>query len=142
MMLPGISGSFLLLIMNKYEFILVAIKNYQFSIMIIFALGCLSGLLSFSKLLSWMLKKAKNPTFCILSGFMMGSLNKLWPWKTAIDHQKNHQPLVEQLLSPSKFTALTGEKSLVSIAFIFVIIGFFIPWIIEIVSKKNQNVKT
>ncbi len=139
MMLPGISGSFLLLIMNKYEFILLAIKNHHFPIIITFALGCLSGLLSFSKLISWMLKKAKNPTLSILSGFMMGSLNKLWPWKAAIEHQKHHQSLVEQFLSPSKFTALTGEKSLVSIAFVFIIIGFFIPWIIEIVSKKIKT---
>ena len=89
LMLPGVSGSFLLLLLGMYQFIVTdnvkaLLSNFNTESLIIvavFALGCLSGLLSFSRVLSWTFKKYKFPTLAALTGFLIGSLNKVWPWK-------------------------------------------------------------
>lgn len=88
MILPGISGSFILLILGKYAFVTGALKNPlaedNFLIIVTFSLGCLVGILSFSKVLNWMLKHYHNTMMCFLTGFMIGSLKKIWPWKEII----------------------------------------------------------
>jgi len=88
LILPGISGSFVLLLMGMYTIIIPTIKNalktFETSsliIVVVFALGCLTGLLTFSRVLSWTFKNYKNQTLAILTGFMIGSLNKIWPWR-------------------------------------------------------------
>lgn len=88
MILPGISGSFILLILGKYAYITGAVKQPfaqgNLTTIIIFALGCLVGLLSFSKLLNWLLKHFHNIMMCFMTGFMLGSMKKIWPWKEAL----------------------------------------------------------
>ena len=98
MILPGISGSFILLLLGAYTTILgsvsgildaIKIKNWALVgsnglVIFIFMLGCLAGLISFSKLLNWLFKKAKNLTISILTGFLVGSLFKIWPWKNNV----------------------------------------------------------
>ena len=81
MILPGISGSFILLLMGMYEFILGALHDLKISVIITFMAGAGIGLVSFSHLLSWLLKKYHDLTVALLAGFMIGSLNKVWPWK-------------------------------------------------------------
>ena len=107
MILPGISGSFILLLFGKYEYVLTAIKDFKIGDMLIFGLGCIVGLLSFARLVGWLFKKFHNITVAILSGFMIGSLNKVWPWKKAvktyIDRHGEQQPLVELNVLPTEF---------------------------------------
>lgn len=116
MILPGISGSFVLLLLGKYEFILNTIKNpfilNNLIIIIIFILGCIIGLLAFSRLLNFLLKKYYTPTLMLLIGFMLGSLNKIWPFKIA---QKNVWPNINQEF----FIAL-------GLAILGIIIGYFL----------------
>lgn len=89
LMLPGVSGSFLLLLMGMYQFIVTdnvkaLLSDFNSSsliVVLVFGLGCLAGLLSFSRLLSWTFKKYEFPTLAVLTGFLLGSLNKVWPWK-------------------------------------------------------------
>ncbi|RNF49314.1 DUF368 domain-containing protein [Marinomonas hwangdonensis] len=81
MILPGISGSFLLLIMGMYGFILSAIKNLDFVVIFTFAVGAVIGLLSFSKILNLLLLRARSMTLSLLTGIMLGALVKVWPWK-------------------------------------------------------------
>jgi len=101
MILPGISGSFILLLLGKYEFVLNAIKN-PFSlnnliIIAIFIAGCVIGLLAFSRFLNFLLKKYYQTTLMLLIGFMLGSLNKIWPFKeTLLSGQKNIWPTINQ----------------------------------------------
>ena len=85
MILPGISGAFILVLLGKYNFIIASISDLKFDIIIVFALGCGIGLLSFSHLLSLLLKKQFDLTIAILTGFMIGSLNKIWPWKNTLE---------------------------------------------------------
>ncbi len=89
MILPGLSGSFVLILMGNYELIAIqAINNRELSILLPVALGAIIGLIAFSHLLSWVFKNYKNQTIAILTGFILGSLNVLWPWKTT-EYLKN-----------------------------------------------------
>ena len=81
MILPGISGSFILLLLGKYDFVLGAVKEFDLKIIAVFAVGCIVGIISFSKLIHWLLKHYRSVSLAVLSGFMLGSLNKIWPWK-------------------------------------------------------------
>ena len=81
MILPGISGSFLLLLLGHYDSVLNAIRNLDIQFLAIFGGGCITGLLSFSHILGYALTKHYNHTMSILTGFMLGSLGKIWPWR-------------------------------------------------------------
>jgi putative membrane protein len=89
LMLPGVSGSFILLLLGMYQYIVTdnvkaLLSNFNTTsliVVVVFGLGCLAGLLSFSRVLSWTFKKFQYPTLAALTGFLLGSLNKVWPWK-------------------------------------------------------------
>lgn len=130
MILPGISGSFILLLLGAYTTVLSAasniltqLKNGNWEVvlsdgllLVVFLVGCLVGLISFSKILNWLFKKAHDITVAILTGFLIGSLNKIWPWKETLDFFVKHKgeanekivPTLERNLSPSAFTELNG----------------------------------
>lgn len=99
MILPGISGSFILLLFGKYEYVMSAIKDFRIADLIFLGLGCIVGILSFARLVSWLFKKFHNLTVGLLSGFMIGSLNKVWPWKetleTYVDRHGEVKPLFQ-----------------------------------------------
>lgn len=107
MILPGISGSFILLLMGKYKYIFESISSFKIDVIVVFALGCLTGLLSFAKGLSWMFKNYRNLTISILTGFMIGSLNKVWPWKvtleSTVDRHGETIPVVQESVLPGDF---------------------------------------
>lgn len=81
MILPGISGSFLLLILGVYQTVIGAISELNLAILGVFALGCIVGLLSFSRVLKWVFEKHNSITLSVLTGFLVGSIYKLWPWR-------------------------------------------------------------
>lgn len=89
MILPGISGAFILLILGKYEFITATLKNpflaQNLVIIVVFCLGCLMGLLSFARLLNYMLKNFHQLTMAFLTGLIVGSMPKIWPWKEILE---------------------------------------------------------
>jgi len=100
MILPGISGSFILLLMGSYEVVLGAIKDKNLTIIAVFGTGAVIGLLSFSRLLKWMFSKYHNITIALLSGFLLGSLNKIWPWKQTITSYTKHAGLPNEKVVP------------------------------------------
>ena len=89
MILPGISGSFILLLMGLYEPILGALKSFDLGIMALFGTGAVIGLMAFSRVLTWLLKHYRYQTFALLTGFMVGSLLKVWPWKDTLTTRVN-----------------------------------------------------
>ncbi|MBR3292735.1 MAG: DUF368 domain-containing protein [Bacteroidales bacterium] len=91
MILPGISGSFILVIMGKYDYIMQAVADLNWSVLIVFALGCVVGILAFAKFLHWLLDHFEKQTMLVLLGFILGSLVKVWPWSN---------PEVQALLDP------------------------------------------
>lgn len=84
MILPGLSGSFVLIIMGNYALVLGAISSLSFGILVPLALGCAFGLIAFSHLLAWVFKRAPDQTLALMTGFVLGSLVVIWPWKDAL----------------------------------------------------------
>lgn len=140
MILPGISGAFILLLLGKYTFILGAVSRLEIGTLLLFLIGAVIGIISFSHLLSWLLKNYHNITIALLTGFMIGSLNKVWPWKetleTYTDTHGVEQVLVETNVSPGKFESLTQSDPLVMQAILMCILGFFLIWGIEAIGKR------
>jgi putative membrane protein len=84
MILPGISGAFILVLLGAYKQIIDAVSNFDIKVFVVVALGAIVGILSFSRLLKWLFKKHEYITLSILTGFVFGSLNKIWPWKQTL----------------------------------------------------------
>lgn len=137
MILPGISGSFILLLLGSYELVLSAIKDMKLAIIAVFGLGCITGLLSFSKLLNWMFKKYHDLTIALLTGFLVGSLNKIWPWKkvlqTRINSHGKEVPFIDENVLPSNFE---GDNQLLYVI-LFTILGLAIITVIEKLATKK-----
>ena len=135
MILPGISGSFILLLFGKYEYVLSALKEFRIVDILIFAAGCLVGILSFSRLVSWLLKKYYQVTIGILAGFMLGSLYKVWPWKetlkTFVDRHGEVKPLIERNIFPDEYLAKTGHESFFLQAVLFAAGGLLLVFTID-----------
>ena len=140
MILPGISGSFILVLLGMYKYILGAVSNFNLPVIIIFLMGAVLGIIIFSNLLSWLLKKYYNLTIAMLAGFMLGSLNKVWPWKkvveTFVDRHGEVRPLVEQNVLPTNYESITGHDPQMLLAIGLAIFGFALIFIIEGLSKK------
>ena len=104
MILPGISGSFILLLLGKYTFALHAVNERIILDLLLLAAGAVTGLIIFANLLSWLLRKYHDVTIAVLVGFMIGSLNKIWPWKETLKTivvEGEVRPLVEKNILPS-----------------------------------------
>ncbi|MEN7549020.1 DUF368 domain-containing protein [Rapidithrix thailandica] len=143
MILPGISGSFILLLLGKYEFIMQAVKQFNIWVIAVFATGCAFGLLSFSHILNFLLKKYHDLTVALLTGFMVGSLNKVWPWKqtveTFIDRHGVEKPLVQINISPLNYETITGHPAYLQWAVLLAIGGFALVYLIEKFSGHNTE---
>ncbi|AHM60941.1 hypothetical protein D770_13435 [Flammeovirgaceae bacterium 311] len=143
MILPGISGSFILLLLVKYEFILNAVKELNLPVIIVFGLGCVTGLLSFARVVSWLLDRYYNVAVALLAGFMIGSLNKVWPWKVVtefyMDSKGVQKPLVTESVWPTEFAISTGQQPHVLWAVLFAALGILLVVGIEKVSKYSVS---
>ena len=80
MILPGISGSFILVILGKYDYVMQAVSNLDIPVLAVFGIGCVIGILAFSKFLHWLLARCERQTMLVLVGFVIGALVKVWPW--------------------------------------------------------------
>ena len=122
MILPGISGSFILLLIGMYTPVLGAVKSFDVAILALFLGGCVVGLLSFSHVLSWLLKRCRDLTLVFLTGLMLGTLPKIWPWKETLSWRINSKgeqvPLVQHNLTPFDFEALTSQSSQLGLAIV------------------------
>ena len=143
MILPGISGSFILVLLGMYKFILDAVGNLQIAVILIFLVGAVIGIITFSNVLSWLLKKYHSQTIAVLAGFMVGSLNKVWPWKkvteTFIDRHGEVKPLVEKNILPGSYEQITGHDALLLWAILLAVAGFAIIFIIEGLTKPGKS---
>lgn len=130
MILPGISGSFLLLIMGQYERILEAVADKDLVVLGLFASGCIVGILSFSRLISWLLKNHHATTIGLLSGFMLGSINKIWPWKKVLSYTVSskgiQKPFITENILPNHYLSVTGQESLFLVAILAFLFGILL----------------
>ena len=164
MILPGISGSFLLGIMDKYAYLLELISGVSSGAkemiaalahgdmqafqsawsalillpVIVFNLGTIIGLVSFSRVLNWLFSKFKELTIAILVGFLIGSLFKIWPWKRVLEYyQDSHgrnKPLIEENILPPSY------DSYFALCLALVVGGFLVVYLIELFSDSKKKI--
>ncbi|WP_353778321.1 DUF368 domain-containing protein [Winogradskyella sp. 3972H.M.0a.05] len=153
MILPGVSGAFILLILGAYGTAIDTVNNLREGVstmnfellkdallkFAMLAIGAIVGIKVFSKILNWMFKNHKNLTLAALTGFMIGSLNKIWPWKNVLSWRTNSHgekvPLVEESISPFSFE---GDNQLV-IAIVLMILGIASILILEYLGKGKES---
>lgn len=154
MILPGISGSFILLLLGSYAVILGTVQRFVDGLMatdwpavkdaflrlLIFMLGCIVGLKVFSKVLTYLFKNYQNITLSLLTGFMIGALNKVWPWKKILSYSENSHgeqvPLMEKSILPAHFD---GDPQILWVL-VFAIIGFLVIFLLErFANAKGKN---
>lgn len=138
MILPGISGAFILVLLGAYQPILTAVNDRDIKTITAVGLGAIVGLLSFSKVLKWLFANYKNYTLAALTGFIIGSLNKIWPWKETLSWRTNSHgievPFNEQSVSPFSFD---GDPQLL-IAIVLAVVGFLLILLMEKLAVNKQ----
>ena len=153
MILPGVSGAFILLILGAYQTFIGIINQFRegltsmnfemiwqaFYKIIIIAIGAILGLKLFSKILNWMFANHKNITLALLTGFMIGSLNKLWPWKKVISWRTDSEgievPFIEKSILPTNFE----EDPRIIWVILFIAIGFLLILLLERLATKKVS---
>jgi len=118
MILPGISGAYVLLLLGVYDYVLQALRALHFEVILVFASGCAVGLLSFSHLLSWTFFYYRQQTYAFLTGMLAASVVVLWPWKLAPGET------TAQFLSPTDYAAATGESESALIVLLMLLLGY------------------
>lgn len=153
MILPGISGAFILLLLGAYTAVIGIVTQLgegittlngslfinAFGKLLIFGLGAILGLKIFSRVLNWMFKHHKNLILAVLTGFMIGALNKIWPWKEVLQYRMNHAgkniPFIERSILPQNYE---GNPQILY-ATLFAIIGFLTIFLLERIAVKKVD---
>ncbi len=146
LILPGVSGSFMLLLMGMYTIIMPTIKTAlstfdpdSLKLLVVFALGCLTGLMTFSRVLSWTFKNYRSITLAVLTGFMIGSLNKIWPWRQVLSTRVNSKGeevvFMDKSILPGSFE---GEPYIFGVI-VLMLVGFVSVFIIEKLGTKPAS---
>ena len=136
MILPGISGAFILVLLGSYKTILDAVHERDFKIILTVGIGAIFGLLSFARLLKWMFNHYKNITLALLTGFILGSLNKIWPWKKVLETKTFGDKTIvvdDMNVLPGAFE---GDSKLM-LALVLAILGFSLIFILERLASKK-----
>lgn len=143
MILPGISGSFILLLVGLYPVFLNAIHNLEVGKLLAFGLGCICGLIIFSRFLSWLLAAYHNVTLATLIGFLVGSLYVTWPWKhvlsTTVDRDGNTVVLQQANLSPFEYLSVTGVEPTLVAACFSALAGILLVVVTEYVAQRLKK---
>jgi putative membrane protein len=143
MILPGISGAFILLLLGKYSYIINSLTQFRWSVLVVFIAGCIVGILSFSRFLSFILKNYHNATVALLAGFMLGSLNKVWPWREVLEYVTNSEgqqvPVFDRSILPWNYLEITGKDPQVFQAILMMALGVFIVVLIEKIAERLKT---
>ncbi|MEM7055700.1 MAG: DUF368 domain-containing protein [Bacteroidota bacterium] len=141
MILPGISGSFILLILGKYTLMLAVLKDLQWRLLSVFMLGGITGLLSFSRLLTWLLRRYHDSTIALLAGFMLGSVPKIWPWKQLLKPLSSEGlggALVGANISPVQFRVIYQQDPLILQALLWMGVGCLLVLTMDKLTPSRQ----
>jgi putative membrane protein len=136
MILPGISGAFILVLLGSYKTILDAVHERDIKIILTVGVGAIFGLLSFARLLKWMFNHYKNITLALLTGFILGSLNKIWPWKKVLETKTFGEKTIDVDAINVLPGAFEGDSKLM-LAIVLAILGFSLIFILERLASKK-----
>ncbi len=132
MILPGISGSFILVLLGMYAVVLAAVSSLDLMLLMIFAIGAGCGLLVFSRVLFWLLSQYRDTTIAVLTGFLFGSLATVWPWKRTldwmIDRHGELRPVQQLPVLPREYLARTGDDPMLIACLLLASCGFLLVW--------------
>jgi len=134
MILPGISGSFILILLGMYSRVLQLVVALDIVHLAVFALGALSGILAFSRLLSWLFARFEKLMLALLSGFILGAMVRLWPWKATNEAASYHLTL----LSPQTYALSQGSAQLLQ-ALLMGLLGFVVVLLLEKLSTRKKK---
>ena len=137
MILPGLSGSFILILMGNYELLMVtAVTELDIVLLSLFFLGSVFGLISFSRILSWVFKYYKDATLALLTGFILGSLNIIWPWQECLKWFNPEQQ--EKCIESTRYLPeIVNQNTL--IAFALIVFGIVVVWALESFSPNKSR---
>lgn len=142
MILPGVSGAFILILLGKYEFMLQAAAHLNIPVIAMFGMGGIAGLLAFSHLIGYLFKTHPNATLALLAGFMAGSLNKLWPWKhlleTRLGTDGQEVPLLERSISPWTYAEIYGQDPMLLPVILFALAGLALITVFTILEARKK----
>lgn len=153
LLLPGLSGSFILLLLGMYTYILPKVKEVLsgnlegLTVLAVFAVGCITGVISFSRVLTWAFKHYKNTTLAFLTGLMIGSLNKVWPWQQVLSTRENSKGeevvAFSKSVLPGKFKSLDenflyGTDPQLVTAILCIVFGFGLVTAMGYFGKKSS----
>ena len=143
MILPGISGSFILLLMGMYSVFIKALNDFNLILLASFGVGCIVGLIAFSHILSYLLQRYYSVMIALLTGFLVGSLNVLWPWKQVIETVINRHgelvPIVQKNISPAVYNAINEQSSMLIVALITTLLGFLVVLSLDWLSNSHAR---
>ena len=143
MILPGISGSFILVLLGLYSFVLTAVRGLDITVLLIFASGCLVGIVCFAGMLRWLLARWRDLTLAFLTGLMIGSLNKIWPWKETLtwrtDRHGDQVPLLQANLLPQQFAEISGQDPQLFLAIALVVAAILLVLGLEWLAGRNTQ---
>lgn len=143
MVIPGISGVFVLLLISKYQYMVNALIHHNILVIAVFLAGCIVGLLSFSRFLRWILDNYRSTTVALLAGIMLGSLNKVWPWRQVLEYVTNSKgeqvPAFDKSILPWHYFATTGKDPQVFQAILMIALGVFIVVLIEKIALRLKT---
>ena len=135
MILPGISGSFILVLLGMYGVVLSALKSLDITFIAVFAVGAAAGLMCFSRFLHWLLSRFHEATMALLTGFLFGSLTVVWPWKHVLHWvEGSHgqlKPAQQMPVSPAEFLTVSGNDPQVLLCVLLMSLGFVAVWFLD-----------
>lgn len=145
MILPGLSGAFILILLGVYDFMLSALMAFNYPYILAFTLGCIVGLLAFSRLLSWLLQHYHQLCYGFITGLLLGSISVLWPWQQAVTFHTDSAGQLHALqtvkLWPSNYSALTGDDPMLLATMLSLLAGLLLVTILHKVFKNSSDIK-
>ena len=143
MILPGLSGAFILLLLGIYEYILTALVGFELLIILVFFSGCVIGLLLFSRALAWLLQHYHELSFAIISGLLCGSVYVLWPWQQTVSFYTDTSGMQHVLQTvniwPLNYTEITGNSAWLALSVVTFLSGLGIVLALQIISNKKTT---
>jgi putative membrane protein len=139
-MIPGVSGSFILMFIGKYQYILTSFGSLEFGVIVIFIAGGLLGMAVFSRLVARLLSDYFNQTVALFAGLMIGSLNKIWPWREVYEYATTIEgkriPAFDNSILPWRYLEITGKDPQVFYAILMMALGVFMVVLVEKIAAR------
>jgi putative membrane protein len=141
MILPGISGSFILVLLGLYPMFINALASFQIDFLIVFAMGGIVGLMLLSRILSWLMTHYKEAVIATMSGFLLGSLSIIWPWKNiaaTVISSENQLAVGAKNILPQNYLATVGQEPYLLSSSAAFVVGLFIVLLIERLANRSE----